>query len=236
MYIAPPRPRAVLFDFFGTLTHAVSRGIDHAYIARSLGVNLTGYLAALDRTFYQRASGRMGPPLAALRQIVRELGVEPDESVLAEAIAARVGAVRRDTTLRPDAVPVLAELRQRGLRTALVSDCWYELPAFLPDLPVAPLLNAYVYSLDVGYCKPHPAMYLQACVRLRVDPDECLYVGDGGSRELLGAENVGMRVVRLAAPDLVNHLVFNADTDWSGPAVSSLTDVIGLLDRSLVPV
>ncbi len=236
MYPAVSRPRAVLFDFFGTLTRAVRRGPDHARIARSLGVDVDEYFAVLDRTFYQRACGRLGPPASALRHVVRELGADPSEAAIADAVAARVGVVRRDTVLRPEAVRVLTELRQRGLRTAVVSDCWYELPAFLPDLPVAPLLEAYVYSLDVGHCKPHPAMYLQACIRLRVDPDECLYVGDGGSRELVGAQDVGMWAVRLAAPDLVDHLVFNGSADWTGPAVPTLTDVIALLDRSPVLV
>src|SRR5438874_2735987 len=79
------------------------------------------------------------------------------------------------------------EVPARGLRTAVVSDCTYELARFLPSLPVAPLLDACVYSVEVGACKPDPAIYLAACRRLGVSPPECLYVGDGGGRELSGA-------------------------------------------------
>jgi putative hydrolase of the HAD superfamily len=73
-------------------------------------------------------------------------------------------------------------------------------------------------------------MYLAACRRLGVAPEECLYVGDGGSRELSGAASVGIVPLRLAAPDLARHLVFHAD-DWTGPAVGSLTEVLDVLDR-----
>ena len=233
MYVKPS-PRAVLFDFFGTLTHAVRRGAGHILVSRWLGVDPDAFAAELDRTFYARAAGGYGAPVHALRRIARGLGANPAAPMLAAAAAARIDALRADTVLRPEAVALLAELRGRGLRTAVVSDCWYELPAFLPFLPVAPLLDTCVYSVHIGHCKPHPAMYLTACARLGVEPDECLYVGDGGSRELSGAVATGIPAVRLAAPDLGAHLVFHADDDWTGPSVDNLFDVASLLDR--VPV
>jgi putative hydrolase of the HAD superfamily len=229
MYAARPRPRAVLFDFFGTLTRAVRRGPRHHTIASVLGCDPDAFFDELDRTFYQRAAGRYGPPIEALRRVAYAAGGRPGRTELSYAAIARVDAVHADTVLRREAVPVLSELRHRGVPVAVVSDCWYELPAFLPKLPIAPYLEACVYSLDVKQCKPHPAMYLEACRQLRVDPDECLYVGDGGSRELSGARDVGMRAVRFRAPDLGGHLVFSSDGDWTGPAVDSLTDVDGLL-------
>jgi putative hydrolase of the HAD superfamily len=235
MYSAPPTPRAVLFDFFGTLTRAVRRGPRHVTIARSLGCDPDRFFAELDRTFYVRAAGRYGPPMEALRRVAYAVGGRPGLGQLSEAAMARVDAVRADTVLRPEAVPVLAGLRALGVPTVLVSDCWYELPAFLPKLPVGPLLDACVYSVDVGHCKPHPAMYLEACRRLRIDPDECLYVGDGGSRELSGARAVGMTAIRLAAPDLGNHLVFHPDGEWTGAAVRSLTDVVPLVGAGQIP-
>lgn len=236
MYATSPRPRAVLFDFFGTLTRAVNRGPVHTHIARRLGVDPDIFAAVLNRTFYERAGGGYGTPREGLRRLLAPLGVHPDEELLAETVALRIAAVRDDTVLRPEAVPVLMHLRQQGVRTAVVSDCWFELPAFLPDLPIAPLLNTSVYSVDVGHCKPHPAMYLQACARLGVEPQECLYVGDGGSAELSGAQRVDMPAVRLDAADLADHLVFHTDADWVGPTVTTLTGVLDLLDRAPVPV
>ena len=88
-----------------------------------------------------------------------------------------------------------------------------------------------VFSVEVGRCKPDPMIYLEACWRMRVAPEDCLYVGDGGSRELTGAAAVGMTPVRLAAPDLADHLVFDADEHFSGVSVPSLTALLDLLDR-----
>lgn len=44
-----------------------------------------------------------------------------------------------------------------------------------------------------------------------------------------------MTVVRLVAPDLAGHLVFNAENGWSGPVLHSLSEVVGLVDRAVVP-
>jgi putative hydrolase of the HAD superfamily len=230
MYPQVPRPRAVVFDFFGTLTQACNRGPRHADIARKLGCDPARFAAELDRTFYWRAAGTYGPPLEALRRVAYAAGGRPGYPQLVDAAVDRVEAVRADVFLRPEAVPVLLALRRRGIPAVVVSDCWYELPGFLPDLPIAPLLDGWVFSIDVGHCKPHPAMYLEACRKLHADPDECLYIGDGGSRELSGASAVGMTTVRLAAPDLGGHLAWHRDEDWVGPSVDTLPDALKLLD------
>lgn len=221
--------RAVLFDFFGTLTRAVVRGPWHAAIARRLGCPPDRFTQALDDSFSLRATGVFGGPQATMRWVCRRAGVQPSSAQLRAAVQARLAAVWADTRLRPDAVAVLSAVRAGGMRTALISDCGYELPEFLPSLPVSGLLDTCVYSVDVGTCKPDPAMYLTACHRLGVTPGQCLYVGDGGGRELTGALRLGMTAVRLAAEDLPRHLVFSPDQEFTGPAVSSLYELLELL-------
>ncbi|TML25104.1 MAG: HAD family hydrolase [Actinobacteria bacterium] len=226
-----PLYHAVLFDFFGTLTQAVSRGRAHVHLARWLGCDPRQFTAALDRTFVERARGGYGSASQSLRHVAESVGVRPTRAQLAAVLPARIAAVLADTRLRPEAVPVLQEVRARGLRTALVSDCAHELPRYLPDLPIAPLLDTCVYSVEVGACKPDPRMYLTACRRLDVDPRRCLYIGDGGSQELSGARQVGMTAVLLTAPDLAGHLRFNGERGWTGRTAPTLTAALRYLDE-----
>jgi putative hydrolase of the HAD superfamily len=228
--------RVVLFDFFGTLTHAVARGEAHVRIATALGITLDAYAAILNETFFARSVGDFGDAASALAEVVRRAGGEPDLSVISWLVGARVDAVWSETRLRAEAVPVLSALRERGIATGLVSDCGPELPAFLPFLPVAPLLDTAVLSIEVKRHKPHPLMYWAACVRLGAAPSECLYVGDGGSRELTGAASVGMTAIRLDAPDLDGHLAFDSDRPgWTGRTVESLDEVVELATRAFAP-
>jgi putative hydrolase of the HAD superfamily len=224
----------VIFDYFGTLTRAVRQGPAHVRMARRLGCDPEEWLALMARTFYLRASGRLGDPVDVLFGLATILGARPSRDTVRAVRAERITVVGADGPLRPDAVPVLRGMRRRGLRTAVVSDCWYELPELLPALPVFPLLNAHVYSVRVGHCKPHPSMFLAACDRLGVTPAECLYVGDGGSQELTGASEVGMAAIRLAAPDLADHLAYRRDETFHGPSVTTLTDLLPLVDTLFV--
>jgi putative hydrolase of the HAD superfamily len=227
--------RAVLLDFFNTLTTAVQRGPRHADIARSLGCDPRVWIEVLNRTYPARSRGGYGSAEDGLCRLAREAGGNPTDAEVSAAVQARIVAVREDAPLRAEVAPLLWTLRRMGVRTAVVSDCWFEVPAFLPRMEIAPLINAYAFSVDVGAAKPHPSMYLTACDRLDVVPRDCLYVGDGGSHELTGAQLLGMTAVRLDAPDLGDHLTFNADLGWTGPCVDSLDGIPQLVDNEPVP-
>jgi len=73
----------------------------------------------------------------------------------------------------------------------------------------------------VGLCKPDPAIYRLAAERLGVETTEALFVGDGDSGELPGAERVGMRAVGLRRPD--------RRLDWDGPRIRALPELLDLL-------
>jgi putative hydrolase of the HAD superfamily len=218
--------RAVLFDFFGTLTHAIVRGPSHERIARMLGCEPARFTAVLDATFPARSASALGDETSALRAVARAAGGDPSPAILRAACAARTSAIRADIRIRSDAEPVLDLLRRLGYRIGVVTDCGPELPRILPELPIARYVQAAVYSIEAGTHKPDPVMYHTACARLGVQPHDCLYVGDGGSRELTGAIAAGLDAVRLVAPDLGNHLNFDVDTTFRGPELTCLTDVL----------
>ena len=214
---------AVVFDFFGTLTGAMRRGPAHLQAARALGCDPTAFIDMLDRTYQARASGQYGDPGMGLYRIARQLGGSPGPRQVAEAVDLTASALRDGIRLRSDAIRTLWRLRNAGLRIGLVSDCTHDLPAMLASMPIADLLDATVYSVHLGVTKPHPALFHTACHRLGVPAEQCLYVGDGGGRELSGARSIGMTAVRLAAPDLAGHLVFDREQDWAGATVTSLS-------------
>jgi putative hydrolase of the HAD superfamily len=117
-------------------------------------------------------------------------------------------------------------LRDRGLRIGLVSDCTSELPDAWPRLAVAPFVDAPVFSCVERTRKPDPRLFHAVADRLPADPAACLYIGDGGGRELTGASSIGMRAVLLAGPDWHEHRDHRTEADWAGPRISSLLDLV----------
>jgi putative hydrolase of the HAD superfamily len=219
---------AVVFDFFGTLTGAVPRSRGHARVAHALGCDPVAFTVLLDRTYPARVRGELGDARSALRWIAWQLGRSPSAAQVTEALRLRTDAMRAMFNLRRDAICTLWMLRAAGLRTGLVSDCTDEVPPLLAELPLADLLDAMVFSIHLGVGKPHVGLFLTVSHRLGVAPSRCLYVGDGDGRELTGARSAGMTPVRLAAPDLAGHLVFDPEPDWTGYTVRSLSAVVEL--------
>lgn len=224
--------RAVVFDFYGTLTR--TRTAEESTAARTelaalLGIDPVALDADMTATVDQRFRGAGGNIAGSLAWIAARLGVEVPPAALDEAAARRLELEQSFGRPRSDAVEVLRALRDRGLRVGVISDCSAELPQYFPALEIAPLVDAAVFSFVTGHRKPEPENYLSCCAALRVQPGECLYVGDGGSNELVGARSLGMRAVHLAVPEERGGLVYGKHQSWDGEAVASLRDILTLV-------
>jgi len=190
-------------------------------------------------SFFDRAAGYHGGMEQTMRWVATQAGASPTDQQIQRACALRRQTERELITFRSDAQRLLATLRACGIRTAVVSDCTHEVPELWPSLSLAPYVDATVFSIWLGTCKPHEDMYVTAARALGVHPRECLYVGDGGSQELSGAAAVGMRPVMLRAPDSAEHAAHDQEVDWAGPQITALEQVLDLInvsDHRLQPV
>jgi putative hydrolase of the HAD superfamily len=221
---------AVIFDFYGTLTPVSpdeAWASNAASLAAAFGVSPAALVAVLDESFPDRMTGALGTVRQTMRALADRLGV-----VLSDEQLDEVSRIRRERqelmfALRPEALPVIAQLRELGLKIGLLSDCTSELPDAWSRLPLSQLVDAAVFSCVEGTRKPDPRLFLAVAARLPADPARCLYVGDGGGRELTGASAVGMRAVLLAGPDWLRSRVRGqeAEADWTGPRITSLTEL-----------
>jgi putative hydrolase of the HAD superfamily len=96
----------------------------------------------------------------------------------------------------PEAIAMLRELRDRGLKLAVVSNCFPKDVEAWPRCSGAQWFDTSVFSFDVGAAKPEPQIYLEAVQRLGIESAEAVFVGDGGDDELLGAERAGLRAAQ----------------------------------------
>ena len=96
----------------------------------------------------------------------------------------------------PEVFQLLCNLREIGLKTAIISNCSSEEVLMLTESKIYEYFDEVILSYEVHMKKPDPCIYEEAAKRLGVATSECVFVGDGGSSELVGAKKVGMKAVQ----------------------------------------
>jgi putative hydrolase of the HAD superfamily len=198
--------RAVVFDLWNTL--AAWPEDDAGEILAATGLTAAEWLEHRERSW----KGQIDEWLAGL-------GLDPGG--VSEAAALWRTVTRQKLIPVDGALEVLDALRRRGLRLGLISNCSSPVRDLWDESPFAGRFDAVVLSADVGLCKPDPAIYRLAAERLAIEPAEALFVGDGDSGELAGAERIGMRAVGLERPD--------RRLDWDGPRIRALSELLDLV-------
>ena len=125
----------------------------------------------------------------------------------------------------PDARGTLETLRGRGFKLGIVTNRAFGGSRFREDLRAAGLeagWEACAVSVEVGYLKPHPAVFRQALDELRVGPTEAVMIGNSLLEDVAGAQALGILAAwKRSAPDAEGVVPdFTFDTlsellDWS---------------------
>lgn len=207
--------RALLFDIGDTLWHsrgapppeefrrlAADRaaieldrlGIDHADPAMVARTTWNGMEAAMRDA---RAGDLVEPDYGAVSQAaLHELGIEVSREQAAQLLEATyISGIEGGKAPFEDAHATLLELRRRGFLLATVTNRAFGGERFRSDLRTAGLdigWDAEAVSVEVGYLKPHPAIFLFALDRLDVAPSETLMVGNSLTDDIAGAQQLGI--------------------------------------------
>jgi putative hydrolase of the HAD superfamily len=226
---------SVIFDLFGTLVELPTfSGRENVLtkMASVLSIPYAPFEQQWRETYDERETGRLPDFRRSLDHICRCLSAHPNDHQIGEAIKLRLEYFRELLKPRAKAIEALTEIRKLKLKTGLISDCTAEVPMVWGETPFVPLIDECVFSCQAGMKKPDPHIYLIATERLGVKPAECLYIGDGGSRELTGASKAGMKAIqiRIEEPDPDAYAI--DCEDWAGPVVASLTDVLLMIKES----
>ena len=186
--------QAVIFDMYETLvTQFCSPLYYGTQIAEDLGLKAEEFLPGWRATEEARATGRLTFE-AAMEALLRCHGLSGHHRrVVEKRIAIQADCFRQ---LHPGILPMLWALRERGFRIGLITNCFSEEAELIRESQLYPYFDAPCLSWEEGTRKPDPAIYHTCLGRLGIAPQECLYVGDGGSFELETARSLGIRAVQ----------------------------------------
>ena len=227
------RIETVIFDLFGTLVDSPTIQSHREILTRVAGVLSVPpdrFIEEWNASYTDRATGRLPSTRDAILHLSDLLGGEPDDDAVRETCRLRTEYTRKVLTPRPDAVPTIERLRGMGMAIGLISDCSAEVPPIWEESPFSPLFDATIFSCSAGVRKPDPGIYGVACHVLGVNPGDVLYVGDGSSQELNGAEAVGMTPVLIDVPYERGINTFRIDEQtWNGLTIQALSEIPELI-------
>jgi putative hydrolase of the HAD superfamily len=225
--------KAVIFDLFGTLVFDNFSSKRYpaflSGLANLLGLKESEFIPLWQASYRGRTIGKFETLQDNFRWVGGQLGRTLNPSGVDEAALQIVQLTRRALTPRVHAVETIGQLRQKGFKTALISDCGPAVPLIWNETPFADLFDSAVFSCRERLKKPDPKFYQIVLDRLSLPAQDCFYVGDGHSGEIEGAKGMGMTPVLIWSvidTDEPERLVVK---DWKGATITSLAEVLPLL-------
>jgi putative hydrolase of the HAD superfamily len=160
----------------------------------------------------------LGLPVERLAAIGEELGVYYDTHF-------------HRRTLRPEARPLLDALRQRGIRLGVISNILSRgaVPISLTRYDLLDYFEVVLTSASFGSRKPNPRIFLEATRRLNLLPNDCAYVGDTVSRDVIGARRAGYRLAIQLKSSMTLSLDGENQVEPPDAVIENLSQVIDLI-------
>ena len=220
----------ILVDLWGTLlpyAEESAREANLARMARTLDVDPTGFTTAWIDSIGERCRGSLGSLETTVERFALALGGRPSSEAIRRATDLRLEFSRSTLDRVEPILPGLDALRRSGFRLAIVSDSTEETVRLWPETRLSSRFDLAVFSFEQRVCKPDPRMYAQALSGLGLPPARCAYVGDGGSRELTGAESVGLTAFQYRYPGQSREDPrFDEDVHWRGTHLADLRELL----------
>lgn len=247
-----PTLKAILFDLDDTLLDW--SGFDGDYRALELPhfislrefVTGAGYpLPDVDNLlhrFRERAlagweSGRetlIAPHLPQiLEAVLADCGV-PTGALSREAILEHYNWGKAPGTVVFPEVPATLELfRRHGLHIGIVTNAFQTMDMRDKELAQHDLLRHFddccrFAAADIGYLKPHPAIFEAALACTGTTPQETVFVGDNLTADVVGAQRMGMKAVWRDTGHHNSRL--SIDTITPDATIRTLDEMLPILD------
>ncbi|MCR4792918.1 MAG: HAD-IA family hydrolase [Lachnospiraceae bacterium] len=190
--------KAVLFDMFETLvTLFEGRTYFGENIASDVGADPQEFRKEWHAIEHDRSTGVLTIE-EGLELVLKKLGIYSEEKVRLAAAKRREALGDTFNAIPDDSLRLLEKLKEEGFKTGLITNTFSDERDMIRACPLFGYFDEAMISFEQGICKPDPEIYKRMMTSLNVSAEECLYVGDGGSKELYAARELGMSAVQAA--------------------------------------
>jgi len=196
--------RAVFFDVDFTLIYP-----GPALQGEGYGLFCARHGVAVDTSLFRTAVGKAAPVLDEVkahnydaqlfidytRAIIEQMGGRGPGADRAARDIYDEWAACRHFFLYDDVEPALRRLAGAGLKIGLISNTQRPLDEFAAHFALENIFSAAISSAELGYLKPHPAIFEAALAAVGEPAGAAVMVGDSVKADIEGARQIGMRAV-----------------------------------------
>lgn len=224
--------KAVVFDLDNTLMDFMNmkaRAIDaavHAMIDAGLDITFEEAKSKIDEIYKVQGIEYQNIFDLFLNNVLKRV----DYRILAPGIVAYRKAREAELKTYPYVYPTLLKLSKMGLKLGIVSDApqkeaWLR----LAYLQFHHLFDEIVTFDETGERKPNPMPFNAILSKLDVKPEESIMVGDWFERDIIGAQNLGMKTAFAKYGDVFDTKEHSADFELK--SIKEIIDIIVKLNN-----
>lgn len=186
----------VFFDLFFTLIIPKYNDLKNENDVLNITKEEWEKYAENDELYERRAIGKEKNPLRIIEDIIKKMQVKINENKIKEILSLREERIKRSLLdVDPIILEVLLSLKKNGKKICLISNADVIDVMHWRESPLSNLFDNAIFSYEVGYLKPQAEIYQIALNKMKVKADKCIFIGDGGSHELKGAKELGIKTI-----------------------------------------
>ena len=227
--------KAVIFDLFGTLVENFSsQAYDQVQVqmAKTLNIPYPKFQQVMLATINDTSSDGYYAVEDNIREICRRLSIKVNASQIEQAVTLHYTFSKSTLVIEPKVLKALGTLKRDNLLLGLITNCRPPIPSAFLKSSLSEYIAVPVFSCEERIKKPSRRIYEITCERLKVQPQECVYVGDGSGEELTGAAAVGMLPI-LKRADLKD--VYDPHRpeveNWQGIAIDEISELCTIVSE-----
>ncbi|MEE1167015.1 MAG: HAD family hydrolase [Treponema sp.] len=188
--------KAVCFDLFWTLISPVFQESDTEFQAVELSRN--DFESVFEESVFcrRRNVGEFETKRAIVDEYEKLCGLHFTDVQKDNVVRCRSRRMELcQTNIDPKAILMLKKLKKMGFVISLISNADNFDYENWDKSPLKDYFDYVTFSGIVKSVKPDETIYLAALKKMGLDASDCLFVGDGGHDELLGAKKLGFTTV-----------------------------------------
>lgn len=187
------------------------------------------------KTYSKECKRELKPEQIWSDWILKDLNIEPNIIYeIAEELAHMWEVTYFERKLRKGAKEMLRYLKQEGYKLSIISNTasLYQVFKSLEHYGIREYFEDVTLSSITGYRKPHPEIYKIAMHQVKSKPEECIFVGDRISKDILGAKNAKLGAsIQLVPKESYKMDELLKDTVRSDYEITDIFEVVKIMKK-----